>query len=189
MPAYNPEKFASLAATELGRRIWSFLNTDDIVARLETASQLGKPALEGIEDQILLEFGCDVMADRVKQMIGHMVRQVMENRDWVLDQSDVKVQSIPFTKASRYTRPDWVTFYAFRSANDANDIAISDRRQNPPLPSDTKWTYFASFASPIKAAVGFDIMDTKTLRQEVQKLGFKRLQRRRVLRAAPYART
>ena len=92
MLAYSPEKFASLYASELGQRIWVFLTTSENVARLETASELSKPAVEGIEEQLLAEFREDVLAERVKQMVGHMVRQILEQRDWVLDQSDVKVQ-------------------------------------------------------------------------------------------------
>jgi hypothetical protein len=38
-----------------------------------------------------------------------MVRQILEQGDWVLDQSDVKLQSVPFSKATRYRRPDWIT--------------------------------------------------------------------------------
>lgn len=184
MILYSPDKFASLAATPLGSQLWSFLNSDSAVACLETASRLGKPAVEGIEEDLLRQFGAKVMDDRVKQMIGHMVRQVMESREWVLDQSDVKVQSIPFTKASRYTRPDWVTLYAFRNAADASDVVISDRRTGAALPAGARWTYFASFASPMKAAIGFDIMDLKAVRAEVKKRGFKRLQLRRAMRAA-----
>ena len=96
----------------------TFLTRPENVARLETASELGKPAVEGIEEQLLEEFREDVLADRVKQMVGHMVRQILEQRDWVLDQSDVKVQSVPFTKATRYRRPDWITFHAFRNTSD-----------------------------------------------------------------------
>ena len=113
MFAYNPEKFASLYASPLGQRLWAFLTRPENVARLETASELSKPAVEGIEEQLLAEFREDVLANRVKQMVGHMVRQIMEQRDWVLDQTDVKVQSVPFSKATRYRRPDWFTFHAF----------------------------------------------------------------------------
>ena len=60
MFAYNPEKFASLYETELGRRIWAFITEAENIARLETASQLGKPAVEGIEEQLLDEFREDV---------------------------------------------------------------------------------------------------------------------------------
>src|SRR3954467_3112676 len=97
MCAYNPEKFASLYASELGQRIWSFLIRPENVARLETAPELGKPAVEGIEEQLLAEFREEVLADRVKQMVGHMVRQILEQRERGLDQHDSKVQPWRFS--------------------------------------------------------------------------------------------
>ncbi len=56
MFAYNPEKFASLYESELGQRIWAFLTEAENVARLETASQLGKPAVGGVGQHLLDEF-------------------------------------------------------------------------------------------------------------------------------------
>lgn len=184
MLTYRPEKFASLYDSELGQRIWNFLTRDDNVARLETASQLSKPAVEGIEEQLLAEFREEVLADRVKQMVGHMVRQILEQRDWVLDQTDVKVQSVPFSKAARYRRPDWITFHAFRNSSDPRDVVITDRRQNPPLPAGSRWTFYATFASPLKAAVAFGVNDIKQLRQEVHSHGYHRVQIPRMLRRA-----
>jgi len=69
------------------------------------------------------------------------VRQILEQRDWVLDQTDVKVQSVPFSKAARYRRPDWFTFHAFRNSSDPRDVVITDRRQNPTLPNGARWTF------------------------------------------------
>ena len=184
MLTYRPEKFASLYDSELGQRIWSFLTRDDNVARLETASELSKPAVEGIEEQLLAEFREEVLADRVKQMVGHMVRQILEQRDWVLDQTDVKVQSVPFSKAARYRKPDWFTFHAFRNSSVPRDVAITDRRQNPTLPADARWTFYATFASPLKAAVAFGVGDLKQLRQQVHSHGYKRVQVPRMLRRA-----
>ena len=63
MFAYSPEKFASLYASELGQRIWAFLTLPENVARLETASELSKPAVEGIEEQLLAEFREDILSD------------------------------------------------------------------------------------------------------------------------------
>ena len=54
MYAYRPDKFASLYASDLGQRTWAFLIRPEQVARLETASGLGKPAVEGIEEQLLV---------------------------------------------------------------------------------------------------------------------------------------
>ena len=117
-------------------------------------------------------------------MIGHMVRQILEQRDWLLDQSDVKVQSVPFMKAARYRRPDWFTFHAFRNTSDPRDIAITDRRQNATLPVDARWSYYATFASPLKAAVAFGVRDLKQLRQEVHAHGYQRLRVERMVRRA-----
>src|SRR5260221_14330585 len=85
MLRYNPEKLASLSESDIGQRLWSFLTRAETIARLETASELGKPAVEGIEEQLLEEFREEALADRNKQMIGHMVRQIMEQRGWILE--------------------------------------------------------------------------------------------------------
>ncbi|RTL94238.1 hypothetical protein ABWH97_08995 [Nitratireductor sp. ac15] len=184
MFAYTPEKFSSLYESRLGQRIWEFLTQPENVARLETASGLSKPAVEGIEEQLLEEFREEILVDRVKQMVGHMVRQLMEQQGWVLDQSDVKVQSVPFSKAARYRRPEWITFHAFRNTSDPRDVAITDRRQNAPLPADTRWTYYATFASPLKAAVAFGVRDIRQLRQQVHSHGYQRVRIERMLRRA-----
>lgn len=184
MLVYKPDKFASLYESDIGQRLWAFLMQPENIARLETASELGKPAVEGIEEQLLHEFREEVLADRVKQMIGHMVRQILEQRDWVLDQSDVKVQSVPFIKAARYRRPDWFTFHAFRNASDPRDVAITDRRQNPTLPTGVRWSYYATFASPLKAAVAFGVRDIRQLRQQVHAHGYQRVRVERMLRRA-----
>jgi hypothetical protein len=182
MFGYVPDKFASLYETPIGQRIWAFLTRAESVARLETASELGKPAVEGIQEQLLEEFREEILADRVKQMIGHMVRQILEQRDWVLDQSDVKVQSVPFSKAARYRRPDWFTFHAFRNTSDPRDVVITDRRQKASLPAGVRWAYYATFASPLKAAVAFGVCDFRQLRQHVHSHGYRRMRIERTLR-------
>ena len=154
MFAYSPEKFVSLYESELGQRIWGFLTRSDNVARLETASELSKPAVEGIEEQLLAEFREEVLADRVKQMVGHMVRQILEQRDWVLDQTDVKVQSVPFSKAARYRRSDWFTFHAFRNTSDPRDVAITDRRQNPDATDRSEVDLLRHLRQPLEGGRG-----------------------------------
>lgn len=182
MLTYNPEKFTSHYSTPLGRDIWDFLTRPATVARLETASELGKPAVEGIEEQLLATFQEEVLVDRTKQMIGHMVRQIMEQSGWVVDQSEVKVQSVPFVKATRYTRPDWSTFHAFRNTKDPRDVVISDRRQNAVLPQGARWSYHATFSSPLQASVAFGVHDLRQLAEDVRRDGFKRVRVERTLR-------
>ena len=106
MLTYNPGKFASLYASEIGQRLQDFLNRPENITRLETASELSKPAVEGIGEQLLEKFGDDVRENRVKQMIGRMVRKILKRHSWVRDRKGVAVQSAPFTVATRYRRPD-----------------------------------------------------------------------------------
>jgi len=182
MYSYNPETFSTLYASPLGQRIWSFLIRPEIVARLGTASELGKPAVEGIEEQLLETFREDILVDRVKQMVGHMVRQIMEHDGWILDQAEVKVQSVPFIKAARYRRPDWSTLHAYKNSNDPRDVAISATRQSDKLPKGVRWNYYVTFASPLKAAVAFGLRDLGRVREEIRQHGYYRIRVERMLR-------
>ena len=57
MLEYDPGNFKSLAQTPLGKKLWPFLNRSDIVTRMDTATDLGNPAVAGIEEALLAEFG------------------------------------------------------------------------------------------------------------------------------------
>jgi hypothetical protein len=101
---YKPHSFAELYNSEFGQRIWAFLNRPEVIEMLEEASRSDKPALEGI---------AQAMADEVfygqrKQMVGHMVRQILEAQGWEHDHYGEKVEAVEvkiFTTASRYRRP------------------------------------------------------------------------------------
>ncbi|MBV5305129.1 MAG: zinc ribbon domain-containing protein [Desulfobulbaceae bacterium] len=101
---YYPGKFSDLACLTLGKDLWNFLNQQDNIIRMETAIDLGKPAVEAVARELVEKFGDDVRVDRVKQLIGHMVRQIMESRGFQLDAQNVKVLQDRrlFKKASRY---------------------------------------------------------------------------------------
>ncbi|MER8917713.1 hypothetical protein NKI32_28350 [Mesorhizobium sp. M0761] len=74
---YQPQNFRDLADTELGKEIWAYLKEYDNQIRMETATLLERAAVEPLAAGLIAEFGEDISDDRVKQMIGHMVRQVM----------------------------------------------------------------------------------------------------------------
>ena len=69
-------------------QIWEFLNTDRIWDHLKLATDLGCTAVEGISDLLLEKFG-DVLNEenpkykRVKMMIGHMVKFVMDDHNYL----------------------------------------------------------------------------------------------------------
>lgn len=104
MFTYKPDRFGSTFDNEGGDAIWAFLNENDNKIRMETATYLSRPALEPLSPKLLEKFGEAITEDRVKQMIGHMVRQIMEHLGYRLDQNDVRItrEGNMFTRASRY---------------------------------------------------------------------------------------
>ncbi|MCK4295291.1 MAG: hypothetical protein KAX28_01375 [Candidatus Marinimicrobia bacterium] len=102
---YKAQQFSNVANTKLGNDIWNFLNQKENIIRMETASELRHPALESVAGRLLKKFGEAIKNDRIKQMTGHMVRQIMESKGFHLDAQNVKVRfGGLFTKASRYCR-------------------------------------------------------------------------------------
>ncbi len=103
---YRPDKFANTFKNEAGQALWDFLNEPDNVLRMVTASYLGRPAVEPLSPALLQRFGPSIKRVRLKQMIGHMVRQVLEARGYRLDRSTVKITRVGnmFASGSRYVR-------------------------------------------------------------------------------------
>ncbi len=104
-PAYDPWRFTDIANTKLGRALWLFLNERDNLLRMETASELRRPAVEAVATRLLATFGDEVRGDRVKRMIGHMTKQVMKHQGFELDSQNVRVRTGElFVRGSRYIR-------------------------------------------------------------------------------------
>jgi hypothetical protein len=104
-----------LYETNQGRALWEFLNEPISIARMQAVSDVGKPALLGIEKSLIDDFSVPTRAtvsdadkpqfDRLKQMLGAMVRQVMERQGYKLKSNNIKVpHSAIFYSASLYTR-------------------------------------------------------------------------------------
>jgi hypothetical protein len=183
---YQPGRFAKLAGTDLGRDLWEFIIRSEMLHAMEVASDLGQPAVAGIEEALLQKFGEAVLADRIKQMIGHMVRQVMEQTGFVVDQHDVKLNSIPFAKATRYRRPDWYTLHVFRNSADSRELCFTQSRSGEKLPTTPglgKWRYWNTFSTTLRGAVAFGV-DPRELREEVKRQGYARRRLERALRTA-----
>lgn len=102
---FDAGSFSDIAHTELGKQLWDFLGENDSTIRMETAAYLSRPSLEPLQPFLLSRFGDDVRSDRVKQMVGRMVRQKMEARGYVLEQVGVKVRTDDlFGTAARYKK-------------------------------------------------------------------------------------
>jgi hypothetical protein len=103
-PIYRPEHFKDVFNTALGQQVWDFLNEPENVLRMTTASEIGRPAIEAVAPYLEEGFGRDSIApDRVKQCIGHMVRQILEREGFQVDVQGLRVRpGTVFSKATRY---------------------------------------------------------------------------------------
>jgi hypothetical protein len=106
MKDFEPGPFSDVSTSPLGIAIWKFLHSDESIACLETTTFLKRPALEGLQPHLQAAFGAAIKTDRIKQMTGRMVRQVMEDLGYNLDQTDVRIRVGDLYKsAARYAMP------------------------------------------------------------------------------------
>lgn len=104
---YKPGHFENDYQTALGQELWDWLHGPFNLHRMETASFLERPVVEALAPWLLEKFGEPIKADRVKQMTGSMVRQIMESRGYQLDRQHVPIpvrRRIVFSSGSRYVR-------------------------------------------------------------------------------------
>lgn len=108
---YDPGKlFGGYFKQKLGQNIWNFLMEEIVVFRMVCFSDAKRPAVEGIDEEFDNVFGKLLPAkqnekDKIKQMTGHMIRQIMEGHGLNLDVQGIKIRkSRVFTVASRYKR-------------------------------------------------------------------------------------
>jgi len=97
---YEPGTFSNISDTPLGKEFWEFLLQPHILRSLEIAGRLGIAPVSAISDELLAVYGDSpkgdtpreqldrglatrfpgdpqISFDRTKQMLGHMIRQVM----------------------------------------------------------------------------------------------------------------
>jgi hypothetical protein len=103
---YDAQNFRDLFETELGQAIWAFMKRPDNLARMATATYLDRAAVEPLAPGLLRMFGPGIAEDRLKQMIGHMARQIMEAMGLELDRTGLRItRESMFTTAARYKEP------------------------------------------------------------------------------------
>ena len=75
---FSPGPFGDVFDTDLGRSLWEYLTRESTIGLMEDASDRGRPAVEPLQEPLLERFGQAVAEDRIKQMVGRMIRQVHE---------------------------------------------------------------------------------------------------------------
>ena len=109
---YKPSKFSDISHSDFGVHLWKFLTSPDTLLRMDTATYLRRPACEAIQEELINKFeefrsneGDNSKIIRYKQMCGHMVRQIMEQRGYVLDSQRIPLRvGNLFRTATRYKK-------------------------------------------------------------------------------------
>ena len=91
MLSYRPDHFADAFARYDGAALWTWLHSRDVLIRLETAATLRRPAVEALSPLLDSTFGEKMLILKFRQMVGHMVRQVMEAHGYHLRRSNVRI--------------------------------------------------------------------------------------------------
>jgi hypothetical protein len=103
---YDAGKFTDVASI-WGERLWEFLNEPIIIRSMTNASDEKRPAAEAIASELFDRFGTDITQDRVKQFIGFLIRQVMEQNGYSHTAYGQQTKDNPvFVKASVYSSRD-----------------------------------------------------------------------------------
>lgn len=99
--------------------VWDFVSLADNILKIETATKLARPGLEGVIPEIVNEFKLDKepnpkLFDLRKQIIGRIIRILLVNElnSYQTDQKSVRIQphlNSIFKTAMRYRKIKWGT--------------------------------------------------------------------------------
>jgi hypothetical protein len=183
---YVPGSFKDLYERPLGQQLWPFLLLPENVAHMTTATRLGRPAAEGLEEVLLDRFGDVVFEDRVKQMIGHMIRQIMEANDYVIDMQNVKMGGYPFARATRYVRRGERTYYLWHKGADARAMAVTTDVAGSRLPrsAEESWHYVGAVRGELRAVVAFGMPRAVEVDSALDRDGWLPYRRERIVKKA-----
>lgn len=100
---YDPQNFRDIADTPFGRALWTRLTAPDSQIMMLTAAFLGRAPVEPVAPNLLYEFGDQLSDSRIKQFIGHMVKQIMVALGYELDRLGLRItRDSLFTSGARY---------------------------------------------------------------------------------------
>lgn len=162
MLTYHPGVFSTLFHTEIGSGLWNYLNSPETIAMMKAAAALDRPAVEALEEQLMDRFGARIMEDRVKQMCGHMVRQIMEAEGYQVGVQNTKITNgAPFSRGTKYRKKDEIMMHSFRSAIDPRLFALTPMKDGSGLPTTdgSRWHYHQA----IKGGTRISLLTLKKL--------------------------
>ncbi|TNC98644.1 MAG: Uncharacterized protein FD119_115 [Stygiobacter sp.] len=190
--AYASGVYRARYETPMGQWLWEFVNHPDNVIRMTTATLLGRPAAEALGERLAIQlheagFDDGAFTDRDAQMVGNMIKQVLEPQGYEIDQVDVRITSgALFTCATRYKRRDAFTFHVFR-ARDFREVALTASKEAietlPSPPDGGRWRYDRAFSGDMLGVAAFGLVNPGKAKDDIRTHGFHRYRQERMLRA------
>jgi hypothetical protein len=71
--------------------LWNCVLRPENIIRMEAVTAVERPAVEALSGPLVLEFGREIAQPSINQMVGHMVRQVMEALEYKVDRERVRI--------------------------------------------------------------------------------------------------
>ena len=102
MLTYRPDKFSRAFRHPAALPIWHWLQSEQSLVIMETASLLRRPAVEALAPRLSRRFPVLARSHTLRQMTGHMVRQIMEHHGYHLDRPNVRIVRGLFRRGSTY---------------------------------------------------------------------------------------
>ncbi|KIF82879.1 hypothetical protein [Noviherbaspirillum autotrophicum] len=196
IPTFNPGSYTDISSHPASIRLWSFLNRDESKIKMKTASNLGRPALEAVADDLLAEFSEQFVEnnphrDRFKQMAGAMTRQVMESEGYFWVRDNVPLSGAPFSRASKYRHREAVEFHIWRLSTDIRFVGVTLEKSGKKLPrqQDGEWVYWkrvdgSLLEGKLHLSIAAGIADVSDALKGLKKHGAYATHTQRIMRAA-----
>lgn len=122
---YDAQQFSRVFKTPLGRSLWAMLTRPDIVIRCETAAMLGRSPVEVLSPLLIWTYGADALDMQVKQMIGHMLRQIMDALGYAATATERRIPGAGvFATGARYVADGAGTVSTSMRASDREAWAL-----------------------------------------------------------------
>ena len=93
MLTYRPDRFSDISNTPEAQKLWTWLQRDEPRLIMHTACALRRPAVEALSPHLKTRFPVLCKHQKTRQMIGHMVRQVLVADGFYMDRPNVRVRA------------------------------------------------------------------------------------------------
>lgn len=194
-PVFNPGSYTDIVSHPASSKLWAFLNSEPAKIKMKTASDLGRPALEGVSEDLLENFpeqfsGKWPLLDRFKQMAGAMTKQVMEAEGYEFVRNNVPMSGTPFSRASKYRSRTAFEYHAWRCSTNPRLIGITTEESAEKLSAqpNSEWIYWKSVKGTrgegkLHLCIALGISDITAALAALQDQGAHIEQTSRILRA------